>query len=102
MKTTLLEVNTATTLRLFVVGAVVVIAMLCSLAVFGVQQDRIAREHSRENQCSYLRSALQTAQQRIATPLTGFSEALTHYYETSEANYLNYLQQQISSNTCAA
>lgn len=102
MKTSLTQVNAATTLRLFVVGAVVIIAMLCSLAVFGVQQDRIAREQIRESQCSYLQGALQTAQRRIAMPLTGYSEALTNYYETSEANYLQYLQQQIVSNSCTA
>jgi hypothetical protein len=102
MKTSLTQVSSATTLRLFVVGAVVIIAMLCSLAVFGVQQDRMAREQIRESQCSYLQGALQTAKRRIATPLTGYSEVLTNYYETSEANYLEYLQQQIASNFCTA
>ena len=102
MKTTILDLNASTTLRLFVVGTVVIIAMLCSLAVFGVQQDRIAREQIRESQCSYLRGALQTAQRRIETPLTGYSESLTRYYEDSEANYLRYLQQQIASNSCTA
>lgn len=100
MKISAPGINAAVTLRLFVVGAVVIVAMLCSLAVFGMQQDRMAREHIRESQCSYLQGALQTAKQRIATPLTGYSEALTQYYETSEANYLNYLQQQIASNAC--
>lgn len=100
MKTSLPEVSAATTLRIFVVGAVVIIAMLCSLAVFGVQQDRLAREHIREGQCIYLQDALQIAKQRIATPLTGYSQALTSYYETSEANYLKYLQRQIASNAC--
>ncbi len=96
-----LDISSSTTLRLFVVGAVLIIARLCSLAVFGVQHDRMAPEQVRASQCSYLRGALQTAQHLISTPLTGYSEALTDYYQTSEANYLRYLQQQLSSNGCA-
>ncbi len=94
MKVRAYDLSTATTLKLFVVGAVVVLALLCSLAVFGLQQDRNSREQMRLRQCTYLEGAMQTAQARIETPNESSNQ------KTSETDYLAYLKQELVMQSC--
>ncbi len=101
IRTMRFELNTATTLKLFAIGALVVIAVLCSLAVFGMQQDRLAREQLRSHQCGYLTGAVQTVRKNESSQPTLTTDAPVSAGAASRVAYLNYLEQQLQMHACA-